>query len=830
MSFRRIVNTLMLPGVAVLALAPALAHADDAAKVADTTAPADAPADDVSTETITVTAKATRSSTAIAGAEIQKILPGASPFKAMQTLPGVLYITADPWGNNEQNAQLFIHGFSISQLGYVMDGVPLGDQNYGNFNGLSPQRALISENVGRTVVATGAGELGIASTSNLGGAVQVYSSDPESRMGVQVNHTGGMYGTARTYARVDSGEFGGGNKLYISATRQRARSWDFGGIQGGWQANAKFVHEDHIGKLTAYFDWSDKTEPNEDATVISTNPASTAAVPYTRPYTYPNFSAARSYVNALGNTPAADGSNYRNYYSDAHRADYLGYLKYDLNLGEHLKWSNQVYYHHNNGEGVVAGPLGQSITVVDAYLTPGYTTATAQKSNANTSAALVAATGGSGYVTRTTEYRIMRKGIISTLSADIGNHSIEAGVWYQYNSSHAWRRWYALDGSNPDSSTPYITPSNPLFTQYAAEMRVNTLQLHLQDTWKMTNRLTIEAGIKTSAQYANGFFIAQPKVGSYAGLVAGDSLPSGRINTENWFLPTVGAKWDVNGHEEFYANIQKNMRQYQAYGGGGSADPWSVGNQQAFNYIKANGHPESSWTYEVGLRSKHSFTNSAVTSIEGQINYYHVDFSNRLLSVSAAPGGIAGGSITGGTTSLFNVGGVKTDGVDAGATLRFGSIASIYNAISYNNSVYQSDYSTATGAATGSSIGGFTTINNVVPTGGKQVPGSPKWMNKTVITLDNGPFQVQLFGDYVGKRYATYVNDGLVGSYFLMSARVAAKLPESWFHARKAEISMNVTNLFDKTGWSTVSINTSGSFSAYPIAPRMVFGTLSLGF
>ncbi len=824
MSFRRLVNTLMLPGVAALALAPALAHADDTAAT-----PAAAPAPETSdAETITVTARATRSSTSVAGAEIQKILPGASPFKAIQTLPGVLYITADPWGNNEQNAQLFIHGFSISQLGYVMDGVPLGDQNYGNFNGLSPQRALISENVGRTVVATGAGELGIASTSNLGGAVEVYSSDPESRMGAQLNQTAGMYGTSRTYARIDSGEFAGGNKFYLSAVRQRARSWDFAGIQGGWQANAKFVHEDSLGKLTAYFDWSDKTEPNEDATVISTT--STAPVPYTRPYTYPNFAAARNYVDAYGNTPVSAGSNYRNYYSDAHRADYLGYLKYDLNLGEHLKWSNQAYYHHNNGEGVVAGPLGQSITVVDAYLTPGYTTATAQKSNSNTSSYLVAATGGSGYVTRTTEYRIMREGIISTLNADLGNHSIEAGAWYQYNSSHAWRRWYALDGSNPDSSTPYITPTNPLFTQYAAEMRVNTLQLHLQDTWKINNRLTVEAGLKTSNQYANGWFAVQPKVGSLAGFAAGTSLPAGRINTENWFLPTFGAKWDVNGHEEFYANIQKNMRQYQAYGGGGSADPWSVSSQAAFDYIKANGHPESSWTYEVGLRSKHSFVNSPVTAIEGQINYYHVDFSNRLLAVSAAPGGIAGGSITGGTTSLFNVGGVKTDGVDAGATIHFGQIASIYNAISYNNSVYQSDYSTATGAATGTSIGGFATVNNVVPTGGKQVPGSPKWMNKTVITLDNGPFQVQLFGDYVGKRYATYVNDGAVGSYFLVSARIAAKLPENWVRGHKAEISMNVTNLFNTTGWSTVSVNTSGSFSAYPIPPRMVFGTLSLGF
>ena len=96
-----------------------------------------APADGDQQSTIVVTAKATRSATAITQSEIQKILPGVSPLKAVQTLPGVLYITADPWGTNEQNAQIFIHGFNFQQLGYTMDGIPLGDQNYGNYNGLS---------------------------------------------------------------------------------------------------------------------------------------------------------------------------------------------------------------------------------------------------------------------------------------------------------------------------------------------------------------------------------------------------------------------------------------------------------------------------------------------------------------------------------------------------------------------------------------------------------------------------------------------------------------------------------------------------------------------
>ena len=348
----RICLALSAAPLALLAATPAMA-ADAAAADANTTAVD-------SGETIVVNAKATRSATAITASEIQKILPGIAPFKAIATLPGVLYITADPWGNNEQNSQLFIHGFSVSQLGYTMDGVPLGDQNYGNFNGLSPQRAIMSENVSRTVVATGAGELGIASTSNLGGAVEVFSRDPEAKLGLEAIQTTGSYGTSRTFLRLDTGDFAGGNKLYLSGDRQRARAWDFNGIQGGYQANGKFTHEDAMGKLSVYFSYSDKTEPNEDATTFFVTPTTAVQqyAPYTRPFLYPNFTAARGYVDAFGNSPASQGGNYNNYYSDAQRTDYLGYAKYELKISDNIKWSNQVYYHHNDGVGVVAGPLG----------------------------------------------------------------------------------------------------------------------------------------------------------------------------------------------------------------------------------------------------------------------------------------------------------------------------------------------------------------------------------------------------------------------------------------------------------------------------------------
>lgn len=854
MLLRHALRATVYGAVLTAAAVSALANAQQAAPTPD-----DGSADLGSA--IVVTAKATRSATAIEQNEIQKILPGVSPLKAIETLPGVLYVTADPWGNNEQNAQIFIHGFNFQQLGYTMDGIPLGDQNYGNYNGLSPQRAVISENVGRVIVTTGAGDLGTPSTSNLGGTIETFSAEPAREIGAQVSQTVGSYNTSRAYIRLDSGKFGPGgeNSAYISGIYQNQRAWDFNGYQRGWQGNAKFVHDGSAGKLTLFLDYSDKKEPNEDATVFfvpSTGGVARAAqlyTPYTRPFYYDDLVGIRSYMNPLGNTPSANGSNYRNYYSDAQRTDWLGYARYDARLSDNVDWSTTGYYHHNDGVGVVAGPLGQSITVIQAYLDPNYSASSPCRFGGNSNGvfpaacktqtaaqgaalgnALLAATGGLGLVTRTTEYRIDRYGVVSDLNLNVGNHKIELGGWFEHNSATQWRRWYAVDITKPQDTTPYVRPldrAQPLFTQYQGEARADELQLHLQDSWQATSKLLVEAGIKTSGQWANGYFVVQPKAGSLSGLTG--NLPSGRINTLNWFLPSVGATYDFNGHEQIYVNGQKNLRQFMAYLGGGSLSPWFTGSQAAFDAVKAQGQPETSSTYEIGLRTRRSF-GGLLTGFEAQVNYYHVIFNDRQLAISTNPGGIAGGAITGGTAILVNVGTVKTDGVDAAFTLRFDRTFTLYNATSYNSSTYQSDYSSTAsgiGAATGTCIGGFVVVSSTVPTCGKQVPGSPQWMNKTVATLAVGPFEAQLTGDYVGKRFATFSNDASVGSYFLAAARIAFKLPETFTQGHKAEISLNVTNLSDVTGASTVSVGSAtNSYSAYPIPPRQWFLTFATGF
>ena len=117
--------------------------------------------------------------------------PGTSVQKALNILPGVMAQSIDALGVNEQSLTLQVRGFSTTHLGYTLDGMPLGDGAYNNYNGLTISRALISENLGRADLATGIAGLGIASTSNLGGAVTYTSSDPHEEFGVAASQTFG---------------------------------------------------------------------------------------------------------------------------------------------------------------------------------------------------------------------------------------------------------------------------------------------------------------------------------------------------------------------------------------------------------------------------------------------------------------------------------------------------------------------------------------------------------------------------------------------------------------------------------------------------------------
>jgi hypothetical protein len=768
------------------------------AEAAVATAPAETPEGDTAVDAVLVTlAKTTRSAVALGGDEMQKLLPGVNPLKALQTLPGVNYQTADPWGNNEQNITLYVHGFSSQQLGYTLDGVPLGDQQYGNYNGLSPQRAVISENVSKVVFSAGTGDLATASTSNLGGAIETFTSDPRKETGWNVQQTLGSYSATRTFLRFDTGEFADGNSAYISYVHQDARAWDFHAHQGGDQFNIKWVREKEAGKLTIFADYSDKMEPNEDSIV---HVAGETSAPYTRPFLYPDYDAALSYLNAAGAPPASAGSNFRNYHSAAQRMDALGYIKYDAKLNADVTWSNQVYFHHDEGRGVVAGPINQAgLPALFAIYYPGQD--------------LKTIFGGTGYAVRTTEYMINRGGLVSNVDWTLGDHHIGFGAWYEHNNSGTQRAWYPFSASSTDL-TPYNIPTNKNFSQYASNINNDVVQLHVQDEWQLRPNLRLTGGFKSSLQFAEGTVPIQQR--NLPTNTNPTLLPTGKITTKEWFLPQVGGVWDVTEDEQVFVNVQKNLRQFVTYGAGGLS-PWSLGSQAAFDLFKKNVNPETALTYELGLRSHRTVEMGPITGVEAQLSLYHVDFSDRLLQISSTP---VISSLVAGAAILANVGSVKTDGVDLAATVHFGDHFSFYDALSYNRSQYQDNYTT--GAA-----------NTVVKTAGKNVPGSPAWLNKFVAAVNYGNFEGQLVGDFVGERYATYTNDLKVDSYFQLGLQASYRFPivEPIHGIKAAKVSVNVTNLNDEKGVSTLVVGAaSGTYNTFPIAPRQYFVTLSASF
>ena len=118
--------------------------------------------------------------------EIERAAPGSSPIKMVEKLPGVNFQAADAFGAYEWSTRISIRAFNQNQLGFTLDGVPLGDMSYGNHNGLHISRAIATEDLAGVELAQGSGALSVASTSNLGGALKFTSRTPSSDLGADV--------------------------------------------------------------------------------------------------------------------------------------------------------------------------------------------------------------------------------------------------------------------------------------------------------------------------------------------------------------------------------------------------------------------------------------------------------------------------------------------------------------------------------------------------------------------------------------------------------------------------------------------------------------------
>jgi iron complex outermembrane recepter protein len=506
--------------------------------------------------------------------DLAEAVPGSSPLKTLDKLPGVSFQSADPLGAYEWSAHISVRGFSQNQLGFTLDGIPLGDMSYRNHNGLHISRAISSENIGSVSVAQGSGALGTASTSNLGGTVSFSTRGPLDAAGATLAQTLGSEHTARSFVRVDSGLLPSGTKAYASLTRQRADKWKGDGGQDQDQFNSKVVQQLGDSQVSAFFNYSTRDETDyQDLSFDSVRRLGTTWDNYAPDWQRAVDAAKGVYRGGVNNLDDAY------YLGRGLRDDRLAALALDWRPGAALHGNASVYHHRNHGESHWYTPYTPSSDTVPVSV-------------------------------RAQQYRIGRNGVVGDLHWDIGTHTISTGVWGE-RSVHSWaRRFHAVAG--PESTDRFL--DNPFATAIAQRFVSKTTQWYLQDSFlAVDERLRISYGAKGTRARIDG----QNQLGGRA---------AGSLEASKKFLPQASLNFALNAQDEVFSSWARNMNAYQA----GADGPFSQ-TQEAFDLSVGKLKPQTSTTVDLGLRARRG-------PLQASVALYAADFRNRQLNVANCSG------------------------------------------------------------------------------------------------------------------------------------------------------------------------------------------------
>lgn len=733
-------------------------------------------------ETLNVVANgrgSTRQLQAATRTMIANYVPGTSPLKILGQLPGVVFTSADPMGAYEWSARIYSRGFSENQLGFTLDGIPLGEQGYNTYNGLSSTRAVLTENLHDASISQGAGSVDVASTSGLGAAISFHTLDPSDKAGGLVEQTFGSNSAFRTFARVDSGVLNAtGTKFSASFADSTIDKWKGYGANKYQQVNFKLVQP--IGtrsSLTAYFNWANRQEvDNQDLSLNYIHTLGTRVDNY-----YPNYKAA--YLAAQGTY--THGENLTNdpmdvsyYESSGMRKDYFGYLTFKSDITSRLSVQASVYGDYDPGLSTFTSPYRSSPNGAPLQL-QGYS------------------------------LDVQRVGFLTSAKYHIAHNHLSAGIWYENNQFrndlHLYQDPLLGQGLPPDPTT-WLNPRDSFDHAYGYVFNTNTFQTYFQDTYDITSNLHVNAGFKSMLVTTHDGITGNDP--SYTGY---DTLPSGTKTAYSPFLPQVSANWRFTHNDELFFDFARNMRAFNQFGlsGGASASAWSVGDPAVFQQsMKLK--PEESNVYEIGYRHDDRYLSALLTG-------YRVNFQNRQQVVSSGP-------IIQLVGALNNVGGVTTDGVEASLTLhpfvnnRFLQGLSWYNSVSWNRSTFDNN---------------FTDSNGLERIKGKQVPNYPSFMWKSSLVYRYGNASANLDATYMSRRYLSYMNDAWAPSNFIMNLGARYRFG-GYGILQHITLEFNVYNLLNKSYIATVGEQgnpISGDYQSMLIgAPRQFFGTVRAEF
>lgn len=692
---------------------------------------------------------------------------GTSGLKMLEALPGFNVQVNDALGLYEFGNSVFVRAFNLQQIGFSIDGVPLGRSD--QFGGSPIYRYVDNENTQRVTASTGAGDVTQSGYASLGPYVDYQTSDPATEPGASLSYTLGSDSLRRSFLRVETGDYQG-----LSAYVSRSK------IDGDLWRGPGTIDREHLEAKVRYR-FGDGNSLWLRAVHNAFHDFDSPYVSLAQYHGTANDAFGRSgrdfpYLDYLPDLPeTAPGVQYSNtgynqYYKQAinQRRDTLYSLGGQFRLSDSLSQYATLYYEGKRGYGVSPEAYATSLALHNAEANvPGLFDPKGVQYG-------LSALSGHRYGGRT------------GLQWEVGNHRLEAGVWAEKDVFNRLQARYNLTDGSP-AGDPLL--NEPVHLQGDFTSTRDSLQLHLKDTWALLDdRLLVQYGFKRlQLDYR---IEGQRNAGDY---IAGRN-PRLSTTWRDGFLPQLGVVYNLTDSAQVFASYSENMALPR-----GADDIYRAASPQA-----PAPEAERAKNYELGWRLNRPTFNAAWA-------LYRSDFDNRLQAF-ASP--VPGSSQV--ETFYQNVGKAQAYGTELSGQWKpraLGGQVVFNGALTYNRAQFQDD-------AAGLALSG-----NDLPDSPRWLAQSGVTWEITPWAI------VNLSARYIGERYSNFTNTEQVPGYTLYNAYLDLGGEAWGGGALKSvKLRFNVDNLFDKHYLGYILTSTTGPAVFRPGSPRTFQTTLSVDF
>ncbi len=371
-------------------------------------------------------------------------------------------------------------------------------------------------------------------------------------------------------------------------------------------------------------------------------------------------------------------------------------------------------------------------------------------------------------------------------------HNLSAGMWQDVGTSRQFGPFVPIDSAgnaadywleNSGKHIKYQDGSPVSSRNWFTDVTARTF--FVQDSFNVLNdRLNVSTALKRQSVKRRFQNLASGTGGANAG-GADYTVDQTFANT----LANVGLRYQLTDKNMAFFNAGQNVRAPENNANTGlvrlvgpnystsvvngvmiARD--SAGNVIPTQVFQTGIKPEKALNLDLGFRHA-----GELLTLSGSV--FYINYKDRLANQFDPVSG---------QTVQFNVGDSRTTGFELEGGYKFSSSWSAYSSLSYTSAKMLQD-KVVVRAASGAAA--------VLPTAGKQMPDTPKWLSSASLQYNNGPFYTTLQGRYVGSRYTSLVNDDQVPGYTLFDLGMGYRFGKALF-TTSSTLRLTVSNLFNK--------------------------------